>query len=217
MATVKPNRVEQEVEKQESLRFLFPDAYFVWFLAGQHQGDQQARVRSTVIHDMGRLANLAVRNRKRLVAICTDNIASDVAFEFCGKFQQWRALRVDDTDSTLDRAFKVAKWALVAAKSADMVICYGEPTDTLNDFLDEIDPENPPQLEIRRFTPAREGPGPRVKVQDDPYGAYWQKVERLKRWRRAAWDGKPPLRDFIRPYPTYNIDGEQGGSAPWGS
>lgn len=200
------NHMEQSIDEHRSVRFMFPDAYYVWFLAGENKPDDQVRIKASVIHDMMRLGRLAMSNQKKLVAVCTHNIAADVAFQFAPKLVQWEAVRLDEYGSPDANAFRINNHFQVAARSCDMVITYGEPTQELNDLLDEVDPDDPPQLETRTFV---ESPGvpPRINVKPtDPYAAYWQKVERLRRWRRASWDGKPPLRDFIRPFPTYSPD-----------
>lgn len=208
---VAPNRIEKEIGERGDAKFLYPDAYYIWFIAASGQLEELQRVRGHVINDMNRLGALARRNQKTLVAVCTDNIASDVAFDFSKKIQGWRGLRIEKTGSPNDNAVLVENPYRIAARSSDMVIAYGQPTERMYELLDDVNPEDPPQLEIRSIEVKRD-PAPRIAHGDDrdPYAAYWQKVERLRRWYKARWDGKPPLREFIRPYPVYNVDGESG-------
>lgn len=206
----KLNKLEKELGDKGDAKFLYPDAYFVWFIAASGQPEELQRIRGHVINDMNRLGSLGRRNQKRLVAVCTDNLASDVAFDFARKIQGWHALRFEKVGTPNDAAMLVDAPYRVAARTADMVVVYGQPTEHMYELLDDVDPDDPPQLEIRDISHKPDA-APRLAAGDrDPYSAYWQKVERLRRWYKARWDGKPPLREFIRPYPTYNVDGESG-------
>lgn len=209
----KQNHVEEAIEKEMSVRHLYPGAYFVWFLAGATPTDMVQKLRSKVLADMSRLGSLGMRNNTKIVAICTDNAAADVAAQYIPKLAQWLMVRLEGLDSPNVAAYHLNVPIQVAARSADMVLCYGNPTDALYEMLDEVDPEDPPQLEVRTF----EDPAVhRQKVNidpnsPDPYGVYWQRVNRLRRWYKAPWNGKPPLRALIRPYPVYSpedFDGE---------
>lgn len=206
----KQNHVEQEIDEQRSVRQLYPNAYFVWFLAGELPVEMHDEIQTKVLRDMGRLGTLGTRNQTKLIALCTDNAAADIAQRFVGKLMQWEAVRLEAIGSPNSDAFRVDKPYQIAARSADMVLCYGTPTDELYDLLDEVDPDDPPQLEIRELK-LPHVQGPRVDVtpnKSSPYETYWQRVGRLRRWYKAPWNGKPPLRALIRPFPTYNIDGD---------
>lgn len=204
------NRLEKEIEERGDAKFVYPDAYFVWFIAASGQPEELQRVRGHVIHDMNRLGALGRRNQKRLIALCTDNIASDVAYDFAKKIQGWHALRFEKVGNPNDNALLVDNPYRVAARTSDMVIAYGQATEHMYELLDDVNPEDPPQLEVRNIA-SKPDAAPRISTDNkDAYSAYWQKVERLRRWYKARWDGKPPLREFVRPYPTYNVDGESG-------
>jgi hypothetical protein len=190
------NPIEQRAEKDQNLRFLFPDSTWVWVLTGEMSLQEIDKARPLINRDLLRLGVLAKNKATRGVLLVKD---TDPAAPFCKK----AAKMIQGLDCVvLDESLKLKNPDAICLHSANMVLMYGKPSEQWYELLDSYE-GNVPVIERLLEKVGKEER--QLHKDSDPYSKYKAIVELVREWWVEPYRGLQ-TRDLIdiRPHRTIN-------------
>lgn len=193
------NTAEQHIVDVGHARWAFPNAQFYWFVGGETDDPVlQSQMRYRIVRDMTILGARCQRLRRTPVVLLTNTQATPLMYKMLSKFPGWKVLLFGDSENALH----VPDADLICCKTADVILCYGTPSEHLLTKLDEID--DGPELvkrdigyTDRAFQPVKTRP-------TDPYSRFWTDVDRLRHWRPNPSPGLN-IRDEIDMRPQFRV------------
>jgi hypothetical protein len=170
------NHVEQHISDSGNVRWAFTSAHYFWFVGGATEDQQtQAKMKYRITRDVITLSSSTRRRRLVPVALITSTQASPLLLTALATVPGWRTLVFGGTGLNVDNP------DLICANTADVILCYGNPSETLTTMLDSQ--EQPPELIRRNMYAAKtERQALHTKI-TDPYERYWTDVDRLRKDR----------------------------------
>lgn len=192
------NSVEQHIADTGNCRWAYKNAEYYWFVGGETDDPALlSQMRYRITRDMSTLGARCLRQRRQPVALITATQASPLILQMLAKYPGWKSvqfgvegLAVTDPDS-------------VAANTADVVLCYGTPSERLLEILEAV--EKGPELIRRKIGYADRLRMPvKTKGGGDPYSRFWTDVDRLRHWRPNPMPGLN-IRDEIDMRPKFDV------------
>lgn len=196
------NKIQEHVDSTGHMRWAYPNAEYYWVIGGAAKTDEEvSRLRQLLFKDLSRLENRCRRNKLTPVVLLTSTSVDAIVVNMLEKRPGFKTL-------VLGTGFiEAAKPNSVCMATADLILCYGEATETLSKLFDdqalEEDSEPPPTMITRSFEPLPKE-SKRLVKESDPYGQFWSDVERLRRWKPNPNPGLP-IRDMLDLRPKYDI------------
>lgn len=178
------------------MRWAFKTAQYYWFVGGATDNeDLQGRMRYRIVRDVETLGARCRRLRQQPVALLTATQATPLIISMLKKFPGWRSLVLGERGLDVPNADKIC------INTADVILCYGEPSEYLLTLLDEQ--EKGPEL-VRRKVSNAGRVVQRVHKPVSPYSRYWADVDRLRKDRQNPNPGLN-IRDEIDMRPKMDV------------
>jgi hypothetical protein len=152
-------------------------------------------MRYRLTRDLQTLTSTCRRKQVQPVALLSETEVDAMLFKTVSAMPGWKTI-VFGT-----RGFKLPDNNSVCAKTADLILCYGDPSETLTNLLDGMD--EPPDLMRRNMHNPDRQKQPLTRSAN-PYSRFWTDVERLRHWRPSLTKGLQ-IRDEIDMRPKYNV------------
>ena len=194
-------KLAARAKEEGSIRWLYPDAKFYWFVSGvTNDPDKITELRYRIMRDMSTLGAACRKINVRPIALCTSTLAAPTIDLLLRSNQGWKSLLVGQGALAMPNEDANR----VCLNSANVILCYGNPTASLNDALSGIE-ENPPELVVRKLRTDDKEHKPLIKPDDDsPYSRFRTDVERLRHWRPSPTKGLQ-VRDQIDMRPQFKV------------
>lgn len=196
------NTIQEHVTSTGNIRWAYTNAEYYWIIGGSAKTDEELqKLRRMVFRDLSKLEARCRRKNMTPVLLLTSTSVDAVVVNMLEKRPGFKTL-------VLGKDFiDVSDSNLVALSTADLMLCYGEPSESLDQLFDQYanryDAEPLPTMLTRSFAAAKKE-SKRLVSETDPYGKFWSDVERLRRWKPNPNPGLP-IREMLDLRPKYDI------------
>lgn len=194
------NSVVEHIANSGHVRWAFPNAQYYWFVGGECESEAlQSQMRYRIMRDVETLGARSKRRMQTPVALLTATQASPLLIQMLRKFPGWKTIMFGEKGLLVSNADEVC------CATADVILCYGEPSERLLEMIDEQEDERraPPEL-VRRRIGHQERLRQPIKKEVAPYSRYWSDVDRLRHDRPNPTRGLQ-IRDEIDMRPQFRV------------
>lgn len=168
------NRIEQHIHDSGNARWAFKNATYVWFVGPPIEDERlRSKLRSLLTSDLVRITQQLRTRKSQPVALVCDQHVDRFLAQSLESLPYWRMLRFGKTYLEVENAESVC------AKTADVVVCYGKPTERLEELVNGTESL---RMIVRDFSERKT----RLRVhrpEGNPYGGYVADATRLQRVR----------------------------------
>lgn len=190
--------VEQHIVDAGNVRWAYPNGYFYWFVGGATQdAGVQDRMRYRLTRDMTTIQASCRRKRVAPVALLSDTQIDSQFVRAIRAMPGWKTIVFGGA-----KGFQLPNNDQICAATADLIVCYGDPSDALHEIVDQL--EKPPALIRRNMRNAEKVRMPVRTTKSNPNGRFWTDVDRLTHVRPNPLPGLR-IRDEIDLRPQYHL------------
>lgn len=191
------NSVVEHIANSGHVRWAFKNAQYYWFVGGATDNPElQSQMRYRIMRDVETLGARSKRRMQQPVALITATQASPLLLQMLRKFPGWRTIIFGESGLMVPNADEVC------CATADVILCYGEPSEYLTTLLDGQEDRGPELVRRRIELPERLRQP--IKKEAAPYSRYWSDVDRLRHSRPNPARGLQ-IRDQIDMRPQFNV------------
>lgn len=190
------NKTEQHIAEAGHCRWAFPNAYYYWFVGGStSDAGIQDRMRYRLTRDISTLTSMCRRKSVQPVALISETEVDALLTKTLSAVPGWKTLIFGQNGFVLPDANKIC------CATADLVLCYGDPSDVLTSLMDGMD--DAPELMRRNMHNAKKQKQ-QLTTDQNPNGRFWNDVDRLRHWRPSPTRGLQ-IREQIDMRPKYDV------------